>query len=161
MKNKEKLSVLFICLGNICRSPTADGVFRKLVADARIDHKVVVDSAGTAAWHIGKSPDSRSQSFALRRGYDLSGLRARQVNEVDFDTFDLLLAMDSENYSNLMQLCPKGSEHKVKKLLSFSSIAPDEDVPDPYYGGDKGFEQVLDLVEDACDQLLKYVKSGL
>jgi len=153
------MKVLFVCLGNICRSPTADGVFRKLVADHGLDH-VVVDSAGTAAWHVGKSPDPRSEEFAYQRGYDLSPLRARQVSEQDFHDFDLLLAMDSENYQNLMDLCPHGFESKVKKLLSFSTLALNQDVPDPYYGGAEGFNRVLDLVEDACAQLLTHIKQS-
>ena len=153
------MKVLFVCLGNICRSPTADGVFRKLVSDHGLDH-VEVDSAGTAAWHIGKSPDPRSEEFAHQRGYDLSPLRARQVSEQDFYDFDLLLAMDSENYQNLMDLCPSGFESKVKKLLSYSTLALNQDVPDPYYGGDDGFNRVLDLIEDACTQLLTQVKQS-
>lgn len=154
------MKVLFVCLGNICRSPTADGVFRKMVEDAGLQDRITIDSAGTAAWHIGKSPDPRSQAFADRRGYDLSLLRARQVSEDDFHRFDLLLAMDCENYSNLLDLCPEGMDFKVKKLLSYSSIKPNADVPDPYYGGDNGFEEVLDLVEDACGQLLTQIQRG-
>ncbi|MFC3151577.1 low molecular weight protein-tyrosine-phosphatase [Litoribrevibacter euphylliae] len=155
------MKVLFVCLGNICRSPTADGVFRKMIQQADLEEQVTVDSAGTAAWHIGKSPDPRSQEFAERRGYDLSALRARQVSVEDFHRFDLLLAMDSENYANLLELCPEGADFKVKKLLSYGLLKPNADVPDPYYGGDKGFEEVLDLVEDACGQLLKQIQSGL
>jgi protein-tyrosine phosphatase len=155
------MKVLFVCLGNICRSPTADGVMRHMVQSAGLQDQIVIDSAGTAAWHIGKSPDPRSQDYAYNRGYDLSPLRARQVNTDDFETFDLLLAMDSENYSNLMALCPAGAEHKVKKFLSYSRLKPQQDVPDPYYGGEQGFEHVLDLVEDACEQLLQHIKISL
>ncbi len=155
------MKVLFVCLGNICRSPTADGVFRKLVTEANLADQVEVDSAGTAAWHVGKAPDPRSQEYAWDRGYDLSGLRARQVSVEDFERFDLLLAMDDENYSNLMAMCPEGMSGKVKKLLSFGTLSPNADVPDPYYGGAQGFQHVLDLVEDACHQLLSEIKRGL
>ncbi|GAA3934769.1 low molecular weight protein-tyrosine-phosphatase [Litoribacillus peritrichatus] len=152
------MKILFVCLGNICRSPTADGVFRKVIKQAGLDGAVYVDSAGTAGWHIGKSPDGRSSEVALSRGYDLSLLRSRQVSSDDFSEFDLLLAMDSDNYSDLLSLCPNEHRHKVKKFLSYSSILPDGDVPDPYYGGEAGFERVLDLVEEACEALLRDVQ---
>ena len=155
------MKILFVCLGNICRSPTADGVFRAYVERAGLTDQVSVDSAGTAAWHIGKSPDPRSEQAAYERGYDLSLLRARQVLLEDFSEFDLILAMDSENYSNLLSLCPDECKPKVKMFLSYSQIATDGDVPDPFYGGHSGFEDVLDLVESASEGLLGYVQSKL
>lgn len=158
---------LMVCLGNICRSPTAQAVMEKRIADAGLQHCMMVDSAGTAAYHIGKAPDPRASSAAARRGYDLSPQRARQVSANDFHHFDYILAMDSSNLAHLLQMAPEGSADKVSLLLSHaapSQVLPKvlvtTDVPDPYYGGDSGFEQVLDLVEQACDALLAAVRSG-
>jgi len=156
------IRVLFVCLGNICRSPTAHGVFQSLVDQAGLRDKVFVDSAGTAAWHIGKSPDTRSMVHAERRGYDLSPLRARQAVEADFDQFDYVLAMDKENLSNLQAICPHGAKTAPQLFLyEFSKSFDELEVPDPYYGGEAGFEHVLDLVEDACDGLLADIKKRL
>lgn len=155
--NPAAVSVLFVCLGNICRSPTADGVFQGLVSQAGLATKIKVDSAGTAAWHIGKQPDPRSQKAAANRGYDLSRLQARQVNADDFNRFDLILAMDQANYNDLMLLQPL---HSKAHLALFLTYAPDlgvTEVPDPYYGGADGFEQVLDLVEVAGRHLLSHL----
>lgn len=157
----KKFNVLFVCLGNICRSPTADGVFRKYIENAGLSDQVHVDSAGTAAWHIGKSPDPRSTEAAYERGFDLSFLKARQVSEQDFEDFDLLLAMDEDNFQNLMAIAPDSKTHKVQKLLTLGSLDPTGDVPDPYYGGSDGFERVLDLVEDACAGLLERIKKDI
>jgi len=149
--------VLFVCLGNICRSPTAQGVFEHVVSEAGKENNIVVDSAGTAAWHIGKSPDSRSTEFAARRGYDLSIQRARQFEESDFRKFDYILAMDHENLSNLKKLKPNNFSGKLGLFLHYSSQVDYDEVPDPYYGGDSGFELVLDLIEDASRGLLNEI----
>ena len=151
----EKISVLFVCMGNICRSPTAEGVFRSLVRNAGLEHRLRIDSAGTHAYHIGKSPDARASAAAGKRGFDLSALRGRQVCPQDFHEFDYILAMDEENLSNLKRICPSGNEHKVRLFLEFSANFSEREVPDPYYGGAQGFEHVLDMVEDAARGLLQ------
>lgn len=156
------IRVLFVCLGNICRSPTAHGVFRQMIENAGLADQVSVDSAGTAAWHIGKSPDQRSARHAALRGYDLSPLRARQAVADDFYQFDYVLAMDKENLLNLQQICPAGAPVEPRLLLAdFAQSFNQLEVPDPYYGGDAGFEQVLDLVEDACQGLLADIRKRL
>ncbi len=152
-------SVLMLCLGNICRSPTAEAVLRAQVAKAGLSQRIRVASAGTAGWHIGKAPDSRSQAHAQVRGYDLSTLRARQLCEQDFYQFDYILAMDDNNLADAQARCPKDAPVKLLPLLSFLPEAPSLNVPDPYYGGDQGFEQVLDLVEQACAGLLATLNS--
>ncbi len=152
------VKVLFVCLGNICRSPTAHGVFQKLVTDLGLAHKIEIDSAGTHAYHIGKPPDSRSQKVALGRGFDLSGLRARQVKPSDFELFDYVLAMDGSNLENLMEVCPEEQCHKLKLFLEFAPEQPELEVPDPYYGGASGFEHVLDLVEAASRGLIEDIR---
>lgn len=150
------VKVLFVCMGNICRSPTAEGVFRDLAKRAGLDDRVIrIDSAGTHSYHIGKSPDARASAAAAKRGYDLSELRGRQVNPQDFLVFDYILAMDEENLSNLKRICPSGHEHKVSLFLEHSRKFSEREVPDPYYGGAQGFEHVLDLVEDAALGLLQ------
>ncbi|MFY0642173.1 MAG: low molecular weight phosphotyrosine protein phosphatase [Bermanella sp.] len=146
------MKLLFVCLGNICRSPTAEAVMRKL-AEAR-GLVVEIDSAGTAAYHIGKSPDARSQQVALKRGINMSGQSARKVAESDFYEFDFILAMDKANYRDLLTIKPSNASADVLLFLNeFGSMGYDE-VPDPYYGGEQGFELVLDLLEDACEQFL-------
>ena len=149
-------SVLFVCLGNICRSPTAEGVFR--VKAEQAGAQITIDSAGTADWHVGKAPDPRSQAAAAKAGYPISDLRARQVTPDDFGRFDYILAMDSSNMDNLLAMQPKNSQAVVKLFLEFSDQAV-TDVPDPYYGGADGFETVISLVEDACDGLLEHLTS--
>lgn len=149
-----KVKVLFVCMGNICRSPTAEGVFQHKVLTAGMLDRIDIDSAGTHDYHIGKSPDRRAQHAALGRGYDLSELRGRQVAAADFQTFDYILAMDQENLGNLLRLCPPQHQHKVRLFMSFSRKFGEREVPDPYYGGEQGFEQVLDMVEDAASGLL-------
>jgi protein-tyrosine phosphatase len=138
--------VLFVCLGNICRSPTAEGVFRHLVNDEGLADRIEIESAGTGDWHIGSPPDERATAAAARRGITLAG-SARQVTPQDFEDFDLLLAMDSANLADLLRMAPPGTEQKVR-------LFADVDVPDPYYGGDSGFDDVLDLVDDASRRLL-------
>lgn len=150
----KETSVLFVCMGNICRSPTAEGVFRDLVSRSGLDNAIRIDSAGTHSYHIGKSPDARASAAAAQRGYDLSPLRGRQVSEQDFLVFDYILAMDQENLSNLKRICPAGQEHKVTLFLEHSRSFSEREVPDPYYGGAQGFEHVLDMVEDAAQGLL-------
>lgn len=148
------VKVLFVCLGNICRSPTAEGIFRDQVKKKGLSDQIKIDSAGTGNWHVGKSPDNRAQAAAAVRGYDLSDLRARQVKATDFYEFDYVLAMDRNNYVDLTNLCPDGYEDKVQMFLSFYPDSPEEEVPDPYYGGPAGFDYVLDLVEEASRGLI-------
>lgn len=145
--------ILFVCLGNICRSPTAEAVMRARAEAAGQADSLTLDSAGTGDWHVGKPPDRRARDAAAKRGYDLSSLRARQVNRDDFHTFDFILAMDGSNLADLQALAPAGSRARVQLFLDFSH-GPEQDVPDPYYGGEDGFDAVLDLVESACDGLI-------
>ena len=152
-------SVLFLCMGNICRSPTAHGVFRQKVQQAGLAHKVFVTSAVTHNYHPGEPPDRRSQRTAGERGYDISDLRARQLNEQDFEQHDLLLAMDWDNLALAEQRCPPAHRRKLRRLTEFCRQHEAAVVPDPYYGGETGFQQVLDLIEDACDGLLEHVSS--
>jgi protein-tyrosine phosphatase len=156
----EKIKVLFVCMGNICRSPTAEGVFTKLVKDHNLGARFVIDSAGTHAYHVGNVPDLRAQAAALERGFDLSNLRARKVNQEDFETFDFLLAMDDENYSILIGDCPEQYRAKVKYFLDYAPHLNERQVPDPYYGGKYGFERVLDMVEEASVGLLKALRES-
>jgi len=145
-------------MGNICRSPTAQGVFRKMVVDAGIADIVQVESAGTHAYHVGEPPDARAQQAAKKRGYEIGDLRARQVTADDFRDADLILAMDWENLSMLQQQCPKAYKHKLQLLMRFAGEHDAATVPDPYYGGPEGFNTVLDYVEDACQGLLDVVR---
>jgi len=154
------MKVLFVCLGNICRSPTAEGVFRHKVREAGLEDRIEIDSAGTGDWHVGKAPDARTRAAALRRGYDLSSLRARQVSMADFSRYDLILAMDHANLRDLKHLRAGSGKAELDLFLRRYDLSIDE-VPDPYYGGEDGFEQVLDLVEQACDGLLMEVKRRL
>ncbi|PPE69180.1 low molecular weight phosphotyrosine protein phosphatase [Caldimonas thermodepolymerans] len=156
-KPSSRVSVLFVCMGNICRSPTAEGVFRRLVEQAGLRSQVLVDSAGTHDYHVGEPPDERAQQHAARRGYDLRGLRARQVCARDFERFDLLLAMDWANLAVLEAACPPEHRHKLRRLMEFATRHRHDVVPDPYYGGPQGFETVLDYLEDACAGLLTHL----
>jgi len=158
MKEKKKVSVLFVCMGNICRSPTAEGVFRNLVKQEGLDSWIITDSAGTHAYHIGKQPDYRSQQTAINRGIDLSDLRARKAITNDFEVFDYILAMDNDNFQILNSLSPNEYENKLSLFLDFSDEFNESEVPDPYYGGDQGFEHVFDLVESASRGLLADIK---
>lgn len=157
---EKSLKVLFVCLGNICRSPTAEGVFRNYVKQAGLDGKVTIDSAGTADWHTGKAPDPRTIKAAARRGYDLSVLRARQAVAEDFHRFDLILAMDESNLANLKAIQPADGKAELALYLPRVGLEARE-VPDPYYGGEEGFERVLDVLEQASDALLNEVRSSL
>lgn len=152
--------VLFVCTGNICRSPTADGVLRKMVTDSGIGNVVEVDSAGTLAYHVGEPPDERSQEHARKRGYDLSPLRARQVQFDDFERFDLILALDDGHLKILQRLCPPSCRIKVHRFTEFCTRHKIHEVPDPYYGGAQGFEHVLDLVEDGCVGLIDHIRKA-
>lgn len=154
------MKVLFVCLGNICRSPTAEGVFRHYVEQAGLSDKITIDSAGTAEWHIGKAPDPRTVAAAAKRGYDLSPLRGRQAQVEDFAKFDLILAMDKSNLSNLQAIQPADAKAELALYLPRFGISPDE-VPDPYYGGEDGFELVLDMLEQASEVLLDEIKAKL
>lgn len=157
--NKQKTtSILFVCMGNICRSPTAEGVFRGKAGAAGMLEQLLIDSAGTHAYHLGEQPDSRSQEFALKRGYDLSRQRARQVCDEDFLQFDLIIAMDKENLRNLQNQCPAEYQHKLRLMMSYATHSPSDVVPDPYYGGGRGFDTVLDYIEDASDGLMAALK---
>lgn len=149
--------VLFVCMGNICRSPTAEAVFKDLVAGQGLDGQVESDSAGTHDYHLGLPPDARAQAAALRRGYDLSALRARLVTPADFAAFDYVLAMDEANLAALRELCPPAYRPRVRLFLEFAPETGQREVPDPYYGGAQGFEEVLDLVEAAGRGLLAHV----
>lgn len=152
--------ILFVCMGNICRSPAAEGVFRDLVVRSGLHQSIQVDSAGTHDYHIGALPDVRMRAAALKRGCDLSELRGRQVEVADFRQFDHVLAMDQENLSNLRQICPPELQHKIQLFLEFSQKFQESEVPDPYYGAQQGFEHVLDLIEDASRGLLASLSKG-
>jgi protein-tyrosine phosphatase len=156
-----RYSVLMVCMGNICRSPTAEGVLRHLVREAGLEEAVLIDSAGTIDYHVGSPPDERSCAHARRRGYDLSRLRARQVDELDFERFDLILAMDWHNLAELRVACPQQHRHKLRRLMEFAPPGTGEVIPDPYYGGREGFEAVLDHVEQACRGLLIHLRDAV
>ena len=152
------VKVLFVCMGNICRSPTAEGVFRDKVETAQLDNQISIDSAGTHAYHVGHPPDGRAQSAALKRNFDLSGQRARRVSADDFIEFDYIIAMDVSNKDDLLSICPSGYEDRVHLFLDFAEC-DETDVPDPYYGQGRGFDIVLNLVEEASEGLLKHIHS--
>ncbi len=157
-----KAGVLFVCTGNICRSPTAAGVFRRMVTDAGLEERITVDSAGTGDWHVGQAADSRALETALRRGYDLSPHRARQLRVFDFQRFDLIIAMDESHRTHMARLARPSQAHKIRMMAEFARRHPGvEAVPDPYFGGAEGFEQVLDLLEDAAAGLLEELRSAL
>lgn len=152
------MRVLFVCLGNICRSPTAEAVFRAVVARDAPDLVVEIDSAGTGGYHIGDPPDPRSQEAASRRGYDLASIRARRIESQDFERFDLILAMDRENLATLKERAPRAARAQLRLFLEFIPDTDTVEVPDPYYGGPNGFEHVLDLVEAASDSLVRHLR---
>lgn len=156
---QKKIKVLFVCMGNICRSPTAEGVFRHLVSEQKLQDLFEIDSAGTHNYHSGATPDLRAQKAAKERGLDLSKQRARQVKPEDFERFDYILAMDSDNHAILMTECPVEHQHKIHYFLSYDPSLNLREVPDPYYGGQYGFERVLDLTEAAARAFLKTVRA--
>lgn len=153
------VNVLFVCLGNICRSPAAEGVFRTLVAREGLDGEISCDSAGTGTWHVGEPPDERMTRAAARRGVDLSPLRARKATAADFDRFDYILAMDQDNLANLSRMQPPGFDGRLRRFLEFAPESGRRSVPDPYYGGPDGFELVLDLIERASAGLLADIRA--
>ena len=159
-----KKSVLFVCLGNICRSPTAHAVFQSMVNKIGLSNEIYVDGAGTGDWHLGHAPDRRSAATSALRGYDMSALRSRLVTIEDFTEFDYIIAMDADNLRNLRNMCPPGAKAKLQLLLDYSR-KPEYDVvsevPDPYYGGEDGFPHVLDLIEDASVALLDHIKAEI
>jgi protein-tyrosine phosphatase len=152
------MKILFVCLGNICRSPTAEAVVRTIAAREAPELALEVDSAGTADYHVGQPPDPRTRAAAARRGYDLSALRARVVEPADFERFDLILAMDRENLRALRRRAPKQAHERLRLFLEFAAEPDPQDVPDPYYGGPNGFEEVLDLIEEATRGLLAHLR---
>ncbi|MEG3616875.1 low molecular weight protein-tyrosine-phosphatase [Magnetovibrio sp. PR-2] len=152
------VNVLFVCLGNICRSPTAEGVFRDLVEREGLADQITIDSAGTHAYHVGEQPDRRAQAEAQRRGIDISALRGRQARPQDFQTFDYVLAMDRSNHDNLMSICPLGSEERLAMFLDFAPNVDRREVPDPYYDG--GFNKVYDMIEKAAQGLLADIRTN-
>ncbi len=154
MKKEDQISILFVCMGNICRSPTAEGVFRYHANEAGLSDRVFIDSAGTHAYHVGEPPDRRAVAAAERRGVSLQDLQARRVSDEDFDRFDYIIAMDEDNVARLQEQGSPEHHSKVRLFLEFSSSG-EQEVPDPYYGGAAGFERVLDLVEDASRGLLE------
>jgi protein-tyrosine phosphatase len=149
--------ILFVCMGNICRSPTAEGVMRKIVSDAGLDNYIAVDSAGTHGFHVGQPPDPRAQAAARKRGYDLAALRARQLSPSDFEAFDLLLAMDFNNLAILQDMCPAEYRNKTGLLMSYATQRCASIVHDPYYREAKDFDLVLDYIEDACKGLVRAI----
>ena len=151
------VKVLFVCLGNICRSPTAEGVFSNLVRQAGLSDKIKIDSAGTGAWHVNQAPDQRSQDAALKRGIDLSAQRARKISTDDFNNFDYLVAMDRSNVSDLKKICPPDLLSRISLFLEFAPELERQEVPDPYQGGDEGFELVLNLIEVAAQGLFSHI----
>lgn len=154
------IRILFVCMGNICRSPTAEGVMRSLAKKAGLHNHVVVDSAGTHDYHVGASPDPRAQAAARRRGYELNDLRARQVGAADFDSFDLVLAMDFNNLATLESFCPIEYQSKIGLLMSYATKRRAVIVHDPYYRGIKDFDVVLDYIEEACKGLIEAIARG-
>lgn len=152
------IKVLFVCMGNICRSPTAEAVFRHYVESAGLSADILIDSVGTHDYHIGANPDARAQHAARQRGYDMCELRGRQVEESDFRNFDYVLAMDTANLSILQRITPPGSDTRARLFLEYARHHKEREVPDPYYGGADGFERVLDMVEDAAQGLLQEIR---
>lgn len=152
--------VLFVCMGNICRSPTAQGVFERWVERTGLQRHIEIDSAGTHAYHVGEAPDRRSQAAAKNRGFDLSQQRARRINAQDFQYYDYVLAMDTDNYAELLNVCPAAQQNKIALFLDYAdkNQTNEKNVPDPYYGGNQGFENVLDLVELAAQGLLSHIQ---
>jgi protein-tyrosine phosphatase len=158
MDEKRRISVLFVCMGNICRSPTAQGVFERLVENHGLSSRIQIDSAGTHAYHVGEPPDKRATQAAGKRGIELGRQRARRVSVADFGAFDYVLAMDRDNFEDLIAICPPAHRSKLHLFLKFAAEADEDEVPDPYYGGPSGFERVLDLIEQAAQGLLAEIR---
>lgn len=154
----QKIKVLFVCMGNICRSPTAEGVFTALLEARDLTHAFEVDSAGTHAYHIGEAPDLRAQKAARERGIEIKHLRARKVREEDFEYFDYILVMDDDNYAMMYDACPDDHKHKIHYLLDYAPHLQQREVPDPYYGGAYGFQRVLDMVEAAAEGFIETLR---
>ena len=158
-KAKAMVRVLFVCMGNICRSPVAEGVFRRMLEGMGLTERVYVDSAGTHSYHAGAPPDPRSQATAMRRDIDIRSLRARKVTVADFAEFDYVLAMDRDNLQHLQALCQTPElRGRIRLLLDYAPHLPEREVPDPYYGGPNGFERVMDLIEEASEGLLTDIR---
>jgi protein-tyrosine phosphatase len=158
MNQTASVKVLFVCMGNICRSPTAEGAFRKRIEEHGLETEIAIDSAGTISYHVGEAPDSRAQAAARERGIELSELRARQISADDFHHFDYIIAMDEDNLRNILALDPGDGKAEVSLFLTFSENFEEHEVPDPYYGGNNGFQRVLDLIEDASSGLLAHIR---
>lgn len=159
MNNKKKTSILFVCMGNICRSPTAEGIFRHILMEKSLTDFFDLDSAGTHAYHVDAPPDHRAQETAKSRGIDLSDLRGRKITVEDFDKFDYVLAMDKDNYAILDEMCPSAKKEQLKLFLDFAKDVNFDEVPDPYYGGTGGFEKVFDMLEQASYGLIEHIQS--
>lgn len=157
--DRSPVRVLFVCLGNICRSPMAEGAFRHLLKQEGLGDRVEIDSAGTHGYHIDESPDRRAQATMKARGIDIGDLRGRQVSAADFGSFDYVLAMDRENLENLRAICPPGQEDKLHLFLEYAAHRPEREVPDPYFGGASGFDRVFDLIKDAAEGLLADIRA--
>ncbi len=158
MEKRQKVRVLFVCMGNICRSPTAEGIFRHLIRNSGDDLWIEVDSAGTHAYHVGEKADGRARKTARARGIEMEDLRARKVDFGDFYQADIILAMDQDNYHNLLAMAPEEAKDKIFMMMDFAPDHPALEVPDPYYGGPEGFERVFDMLEEAAQGLLKHLK---
>ena len=156
-----KINVLFVCLGNICRSPTAEAVFRSKATSAGIIGQVFIDSCGTGGYHEGESPDPRAQQAGKQNGYDLSSIKARKITHSDFEKFDYILPMDKQNYSNLLAMSDAQYHHKIKLFLDYADGCTEKEVPDPYYGGEDGFGHVIDLIEQASNGLVEEIMRKL
>ena len=155
--NIKPVKVLFVCLGNICRSPTAEGIFRHMVRERGLEGRILHDSCGTGDWHTGEPPDARAQAEARRRGINIGDLRGRQVRKQDFAEFDYVLAMDDDNHGDLRRLCPPEYGARLHRAVAFAPETGATHVPDPYYGGEQGFARVYDLLSAVCDGLLRRI----
>ena len=151
------IKVLFVCMGNICRSPMAEGMFRHAIKEAGLENQVQIDSAGTHSYHVGSPPDARAQQAILKRGIDISGQRSRLVTDRDLAEYDYILVMDGANHANLIRRASAAHKSKIRRLLSYSKKYPNLDVPDPYYGGTDGFEENLDMIHDAVHHLVREI----
>jgi len=158
--NENSIKVLFVCMGNICRSPSAEGVFRKLVDNLELQADIEIDSAGTHSYHVGEPPDQRAQATALSRDIDLSDLRGRKFIPEDFKKFDYVLAMDQSNYQDMQAQNPGNGKAQLSLFLEFSRKHSEKEVPDPYYGGNQGFENVFNMIQDASEGLLQHIRKN-